>query len=260
MSRWFRFYDSALDDPKVQALPGDLFKIWVNLLCVASKCNGECNVTDLPFMLRMDVTVVDQAIGNLSDRGLLEEIDGGLVTPHNWDKRQYKSDTSNERVKKHRNQKRNVTHTVTVTPPDTDTDTETKANALGAVAPATDWRKLLWDEAPPFLAKERGLSTPAAKSLVGRWLKLVGDDCRALLAKIREAQEMADPVSWVEASIRPPPKKLSVGAMFREEARAKGILPDDTTQANIKRLDAIGGDRLAASPGPPRLIAIEGGG
>jgi hypothetical protein len=39
---------------------------------------------------------------------------------HSWDKRQYKSDTSTERVKRFRNVKRNVAET----PPDTDTDTE----------------------------------------------------------------------------------------------------------------------------------------
>lgn len=26
MSRWFRYYDEALDDPKVQRLPGEMFK------------------------------------------------------------------------------------------------------------------------------------------------------------------------------------------------------------------------------------------
>ena len=30
MSRWFRFYDAALDDPKVQRLPPAIFKLtWV---------------------------------------------------------------------------------------------------------------------------------------------------------------------------------------------------------------------------------------
>jgi len=34
---WFRFYNDALDNPKVQLLPSDLFKTWVNLLCIASR-------------------------------------------------------------------------------------------------------------------------------------------------------------------------------------------------------------------------------
>ena len=40
MSRWFRFYDEALDDPKVQRLAPHLFKTWINLLCLASKEDG----------------------------------------------------------------------------------------------------------------------------------------------------------------------------------------------------------------------------
>jgi hypothetical protein len=57
--------------------------------------------------------------------GLLDERDGVLV-PHNWSQRQYKSDVSNERVKRHRQRQCNVTSTVTVTPPDTDTESEQK--------------------------------------------------------------------------------------------------------------------------------------
>ena len=31
---WFRFYHGALHDPKVQSLRPELFKFWVNLLCL----------------------------------------------------------------------------------------------------------------------------------------------------------------------------------------------------------------------------------
>ena len=31
MTRWFRAYDDALNDPKVQRLPGELFKAWFKL-------------------------------------------------------------------------------------------------------------------------------------------------------------------------------------------------------------------------------------
>ena len=35
--QWLRLYDDVLDDPEVQRLPPDLFKHWVNLLCLANK-------------------------------------------------------------------------------------------------------------------------------------------------------------------------------------------------------------------------------
>ena len=43
--KWFRFYHDAIDDPKVQRLPGDVFKFWVNLLCLASRSNERGVVT-----------------------------------------------------------------------------------------------------------------------------------------------------------------------------------------------------------------------
>ena len=54
MSRWFRFYDGALNDAKVQRLPAPLFKAWVNLLCLASMHDGVLPpVADISFSLRI---------------------------------------------------------------------------------------------------------------------------------------------------------------------------------------------------------------
>lgn len=123
MSRWFRFYEGALDDPKVQALPGDLFKAWVNLLCVAARNDGALPAADIPFMLRLDDRKAGKVIDELVSRGLIDRIGDGLE-PHNWASRQFKSDVSNDRVKRHRqrhgNGKRNVTETPQVTPPETE--------------------------------------------------------------------------------------------------------------------------------------------
>ena len=56
MSRWFRFYDEALDDPKVQRLAPHLFKTWINLLCLASKEDGTMpSNDDIAFRLRISV-------------------------------------------------------------------------------------------------------------------------------------------------------------------------------------------------------------
>lgn len=119
MSRWFRFYDGALDDPKVQALPPVLFKAWINLLCVASRNDGKLPVEDLPFLLRLSEEETADAIEKLNERGLLDMVDEKLQ-PHNWGVRQFKSDVSNERVKRHRQQHSNVTKTQQVTAPETE--------------------------------------------------------------------------------------------------------------------------------------------
>jgi hypothetical protein len=128
--RWFRFYDSALDDPKVQTLEPTLFKAWVNLLCVSSKHDGILpSVHDLAFMLRKTDKEVIRLLDQLIAARLIDDIGSGILVPHNWNGRQHRSDTSNDRVKRHRERKRNgecnVTSTVAETPPDTDTDTDT---------------------------------------------------------------------------------------------------------------------------------------
>jgi hypothetical protein len=117
--RWFRFYSEALDDPKVQRLPGDLFKAWVNLLCLANDGTPRGtlpSIEDIGFRLRLSPAKTRAIIDKLVDHGLLDEVDGN-VTPHNWNDRQAKSDNVAERVQKHRaKQAEPVTRNVTVTP------------------------------------------------------------------------------------------------------------------------------------------------
>lgn len=134
MSRWFRFYDQALNDPKVQMLPADDFKSWVNLLCLASQHEGKLpDVTAIAFALRVTENAAVTVLERLHNAGLIDKCNGGangwFYAPHGWDKRQYKSDTSAERVKRHRANKCNVT----VTPPETETDTETDNTPKGVV-------------------------------------------------------------------------------------------------------------------------------
>src|SRR5437868_1323774 len=124
VSRWFRFYDDAINDPKILRLTDANFRAWVTLLCLASKNDGVLPSTnDIALVLRMKPAKVAEWLAMLTAAGLIDN-DNGLFRPHNWDKRQFKSDVSNERVKQHRQRKRNgecnVTPTVTVTPPETE--------------------------------------------------------------------------------------------------------------------------------------------
>ena len=54
MSRWFRFYDSVLEDPKVQRMDPVMFKAWVNIMCLASRGEGILPpISDIAFALRI---------------------------------------------------------------------------------------------------------------------------------------------------------------------------------------------------------------
>lgn len=143
--QWFRFYSEALNDPKVQSLPPDLFKHWVNILCLACSNNGTLPETlhETAFALRLSETDTVTVLERLLNATLIDRISGGAngyrYAPHSWDKRQYKSDTSTDRVKRFRNRKGNVTET----PPDTDTDTDKKDKSKDLSKKATrlkdDW-------------------------------------------------------------------------------------------------------------------------
>ena len=145
--KWFRFYHEALDDPKVQMLPPELFKTWVNLLCIASRetLRGTLPETSvLAFQLRISNEQVTEAVSDLIERGLLDENEHGELEPHNWQERQPESDDVAQRVAKFRAKQqekqdkkpqrtRNVTGNVSVTPPEEkrrDTDTEEKRKTV----------------------------------------------------------------------------------------------------------------------------------
>lgn len=125
MSRWFRFYAKTMRDPKVLKLTDKDYRLWMNLLCIASENDGSLPCDgDLKLLLGMRLDHLKGGLNRLIRGGLIDALDGGYE-PHNWNKFQYKSDTSNERVKRFR-EKCNVT----VTAPDTEaeTDTEKKNN------------------------------------------------------------------------------------------------------------------------------------
>lgn len=143
---WFRFYAEALDDPKCDRLPGDVYKVWVKLLCIACKRGGTLPGRDeLAYMLRMSDNDASAALDRLIDVGLVDIAPDRSLQPHNWEGRQFRSDSSTDRVRKHRQKQRQPLPkhdcNVSVTPPDTDTDTDTELETttvepLNAVQPA----------------------------------------------------------------------------------------------------------------------------
>lgn len=116
MTRWFRVYDDLVDDEKVQMLSGDLVKALLNLWCLASKNDGILPpMKAMAFKLRMKPQQVAAVIAELCDAGLIDRVDD-LFRPHNWDKRQHKSDTDTtaaERSRRYREKLRDGNAPVT---------------------------------------------------------------------------------------------------------------------------------------------------
>lgn len=126
--RWFRKYESTMDDPKVQMLSDWHYRAWDTLLCFASKSGGVFtdSLPTLAFVLRKPEGKVRDTMQVLLSAGLLDKTETGYK-PHNWDEFQYKSDTAKDRVAAYRERQKAVTCNVTVTPVVTSQETDTEA-------------------------------------------------------------------------------------------------------------------------------------
>ena len=128
--QWFRLHNKLLNDPVVQGLTDKQFKVYINLLCHASAIDKDGyigSVSETAFALRETKDTVSSCFMAFQEAGLLvtSVTDGETFHIPQWKKKQYKSDTSTDRVRRHR-EKVKRSKTVTETPPDTDTDTEQK--------------------------------------------------------------------------------------------------------------------------------------
>ncbi len=196
---WFRMYSEVLNDPKVQFLPDDVFKHWVNLLCLACDNNGVIagDINAIAFALRISPNGALTVLERLLNGGLIEKLTGGSngyrYAPHGWGKRQYKSDTSTERVKRFRN--------VSETPrarTDTDTDTDTdkkkeplrgkKKNMLGKLSkePRTEYEEKL-DQFIEHRQAMKKKMTPQAIKLLKAALNRYHEQGQDVLAMIDQA-------------------------------------------------------------------------
>lgn len=106
---WFRMYGEMMDDPKIGTLDDAAFRTWIELLCVACKAESEGNTKltegTLSWALRRNAT---ETLQQLLHRGLVTLNETGEIVITNWNKRQKKSDSSTERVKRHREKSKQI--------------------------------------------------------------------------------------------------------------------------------------------------------
>lgn len=148
MTRWFRVYDGLVDDPKVQRLELSLFKALINLWCLTSVNRGVLPpIDEIAFKLRTKPEKAQRILDVLKGAGLFEDDDTG-THPHNWQRRQHKSDvedpTAVERMRRYRNKQRNNNVTKPVTSRSPETEAESEAERKAPSQGSTSFR----DEAP----------------------------------------------------------------------------------------------------------------
>jgi hypothetical protein len=205
---WFRYHVSDLDNPAVQRLPGDLFKIRLNLLCLASRqrqAGALPSLDDIAFALRLPAEELERATDDLVERGFLARTETGFAFV-DWSARQFLSDSSTPRVKRFRERRRNVSEddnetfsqprrNRAETPSDSDSDTDTDSQNARAGARGTQASQTPVDAGEPKPA-------PAETDLLG------ARPTEALRRKLEAERKRAEELEAYEA--------------FRETAHRRG--------------------------------------
>ena len=122
-NQWFRMYSEFANDPKVQMMSEAYQRRFIMVLCLrCSNAHVTLHDTEVAFQLRISNEEWLETKSVFIAKGLIDDDN----TPTAWDKRQFASDSSAERVARHRAKKKQEENkrNVTVTPPGTDTDTD----------------------------------------------------------------------------------------------------------------------------------------
>jgi hypothetical protein len=171
---WFRMYAEFATDPKVQMLSESDQRRLSMLFCL--RCNGHVTLQDeeVTFLLRIsnDQWATTKAL--FVERGFINE--GNEVL--NWDKRQFASDTSKNRVAAYRERKKNEGNDDVTLPKqesnavdtDTDTDTDINTNVSNKVANCP-YEQIIsnFNAALPMLPAVKQLTDKRKKAILARW-------------------------------------------------------------------------------------------
>lgn len=216
MNHWWRAYNEAVNDPKLQLISDALFRAWFNVMCIASSNDGNLPpLKDIAFTLRIQPTKAAQVLAQLHTAGLLDKTETGFI-PHNWNGRQYKSDktdeTAAERMARYRERKRNERNAaVTVTATrvqSTEADNRTdNSEPIGSGPANADPRDRLFDEGLKKISDLTGKGADSCRSFVGQCLKVAKDDASVVLGAIDDAHRnrVADAGAWIIARLKAKP-------------------------------------------------------
>lgn len=177
MSRWYRAYAGTVKDDKLAEVAivagcsrSVVIAVWHSLLESAAEVGDggrfETTARRIAAVLGEPLASVEGVFLALAEIGMVE---GCSIAA--WKRRQYESDTSTERVRKHREAKRNapshsgnVDETFqqrSVTPPEAETETEDTASAVSSARAG-----LSYDQIESQCRKAAGLENDPSPSLL----------------------------------------------------------------------------------------------
>jgi len=278
MSRWWRAYDEAVDDPKLILLTDKQHRAWFNLCCITSQNGGTLPALQVVAVkLRMSTDKAKDMIAQLTALGLIDHAEPGIFAPHNWNGRQYKSDvtdpTNAQRQKRYRNARKTVTPTVTVKRPDTETEAETdlereetRASALAVPDDwPTDFRERFWAKYPNKVGRADAIAKleRARKSGKTTWSTLIGGLDR-YIAKTDD-RPWCNPATWLHQqrwTDQPATQAQGNGQRPHHAPNAGRSGANDFFAGLASLAEDIGGDGAVARPAdediPRGRVEIDG--
>lgn len=255
MTRWYRAYEGTVTDPKLAeaAMVADTSRSvsvasWHLILENAAAVNDGGRI-DIPTRriaaaLCEPLSVVEALVEAFRTIGLLT---GSHVAA--WKRRQYESDSSAERVRRHRQKNKQpaqcngdeTLQAVTVTPPKTETETEgSEANASGTVAPlplsASDVQRAIFGTGVNVLTAS-GTPDRQARSLIGRWRKEYSDSAVLTVLSRCQVEQPEVPIEWITKTLQAEQRRASGVAHDQRPQPAKPSLID-TARSVAERLEA----------------------
>ena len=147
---WFRLYSEFAHDPKIQMLSEAMQRRYVMLMCLrCSETLETLHETEIAFQLRLSEAELIETKQLFISKKFIDK-QWNLL---NWDKRQFVSDSSTSRVRKHRDKKKQPSNDDETLQKrqsnaiDTDTDTDKKQRTKAtSVACPPDVDQQIWDD------------------------------------------------------------------------------------------------------------------
>jgi len=146
---WFRLYSEFAHDPKIQMLPEAMQRRYVMLMCLrCSETLETLHETEIAFQLRLSEAELIETKQMFISKNFIDK-QWNLL---NWDKRQFVSDSSTTRVRKHRDKKKQPSNDDETLQKrqsnaiDTDTDKKQIQNKATIVATPDGVSDSVWQE------------------------------------------------------------------------------------------------------------------
>lgn len=102
---WLRLWDRVLDNCKAQSLPVELFRGWINLLCLANRQDNRGRLPDnrtIAFALRITMAQASKLVNDLRAAGFIDPDN----TMHDWDEWQPDEKSNAQRSREWRNERK----------------------------------------------------------------------------------------------------------------------------------------------------------